>query len=68
MFGLGPTELVILIIVALVVFGPSRLPKVGKMIGEAMGNYKKFKNTTGDVKKKVKKDLEDMVLGPPENN
>jgi len=64
-FGMGPTELVILIVVALIVFGPSRLPKVGKMLGETMGNYKKVKNTTSDVQKKVQTELEKMILGPP---
>ena len=68
MFGLGPTELIIVIVVALIVFGPTRLPKIGKMLGESMGNYKKFKHSTDDVQKNVKKSLEDMVLGPPENN
>jgi TatA/E family protein of Tat protein translocase len=67
-FGLGPTELVILIVVALIVFGPSRLPKVGKMLGETMGNFKKMKDVTGDVQTKVKKDIENMILGPPSNN
>jgi sec-independent protein translocase protein TatA len=56
-FGLGPTELIIVVIVALIVFGPSRLPKVGQMLGETVGNYKKMKT-----------DLEDMILGPPGNN
>ena len=68
MFGLGPTELIILIVVALLVFGPSRLPKIGQMLGQSMGNYKKFKNSTNDIQAKAKKSLEDMVLGPPENN
>ena len=68
MFGLGPTEVVIILIVALVVFGPSRLPKIGQMAGEAVGHYKKHKNVVGDVQTAVKKDLEDMILGQPSNN
>jgi sec-independent protein translocase protein TatA len=68
MFGLGPTELVIVLIVALLVFGPSRLPKVGQMVGDAVGSFRKVKDSTQDVQKKVKKDLEDMVLGPPSSN
>jgi len=55
-------------VVALIVFGPSRLPKVGKMLGETMGNYKKVKNTTSDVQKKVQTELEKMILGPPSDN
>lgn len=68
MFGLGPTELVIILILALVIFGPSRLPKVGQQVGDAVRNFNKVKDSTSDVKTKVQKDIEDMVLGPPENN
>jgi sec-independent protein translocase protein TatA len=68
MFGLGPTELIVLMIVAVIIFGPSRLPKVGEMLGETVGHFKKVKNTTDDIQNSVKKDLENMVLGPPENN
>ena len=68
MFGLGPTEIIIIIMVALIVFGPSKLPKIGQMLGDSMGQYRKFKDQTGDVQKKVKKDLEEMVLGPPSSN
>ncbi|MHB8893705.1 MAG: Sec-independent protein translocase subunit TatA/TatB [Candidatus Geothermincolia bacterium] len=68
MFGLGPMELLIIIVLALVVFGPSRLPKVGRMLGESVGNFNKFKSTASDMQNSVKKDLENIVLGPPENN
>ncbi len=68
MFGLGPAEVLIICIVALVVFGPSRLPKVGKMLGETVGNYKKFRSSASEIQTSVKKDLENIVLGPPENN
>lgn len=68
MFGLGPTELIIIIVIALIVFGPSRLPKVGQQVGEAVKSLRGVKDSTDEVKKKVQKDLEDMVLGPPENN
>lgn len=68
MFGLGPTELVIILILALVIFGPSRLPKVGQQVGEAVRSFNKVKDSTTDVTKKVQKNLEDAVLGPPENN
>lgn len=34
MFGLGATELVIILVIILVLFGPSQLPKIGKMLGQ----------------------------------
>lgn len=68
MFGLGPTELVMIIVAALLIFGPSRLPKVGRQVGEAVRGFRGIKDSTDQVKNKVQKDFEDMILGPPENN
>ena len=41
MFGLRMPELLVLLVIALVIFGPSRLPSLGKGIGEAIRGLKK---------------------------
>ena len=42
MFGsLGMPELIVIFIVALVVFGPSKLPELGKSLGEAIRGFRK---------------------------
>jgi len=42
MFGsLGMPELIVIFVVALVVFGPSKLPELGKSLGEAIRGFKK---------------------------
>jgi len=41
MFGLGMPELIVVLVIALVVFGPSKLPSLGKSIGEAIRGFKK---------------------------
>ncbi|MFH1702202.1 MAG: twin-arginine translocase TatA/TatE family subunit [Nitrospirota bacterium] len=41
MFGLGMQELIVVLIIALVIFGPSKLPALGKGIGEAIRGLKK---------------------------
>jgi Tat protein translocase TatB subunit len=50
MFGsLGFQEMILIFIVALIIFGPKRLPDIGRTIGKALGEFKKatddFKNT-----------------------
>jgi sec-independent protein translocase protein TatA len=41
MFGLGMPELVVILVIALIVFGPSKLPSLGKSLGEAIQGFKK---------------------------
>ena len=41
MFNLGPAEIILIIVVALLIFGPKNLPKLGKTIGESIGEFKK---------------------------
>lgn len=40
MFGLGPTELVLILIISLVIFGPSKLPEIGKAVGRGIKEFK----------------------------
>lgn len=65
MFGLGPTELVIILILAIVIFGPSRLPQVARTLGESTRSFRKVKESTDNLQDDLKKELEDVVLGPP---
>ena len=45
MFGkLGTSELVLILGIALVVFGPSKLPEIGKSFGKAIGQFKSHAN------------------------
>lgn len=41
MFGLGPMELTIILIIILIIFGAGRLPEIGLGIGKAIRNFKK---------------------------
>ncbi len=41
MFNLGPEEMVAIFIVALLLFGPKDLPKIGKTIGKAMTEFRR---------------------------
>ncbi|MGM0397027.1 MAG: twin-arginine translocase TatA/TatE family subunit [Bacillota bacterium] len=37
---LGAPELILILAIALVIFGPSKLPEIGKSLGKALGEFK----------------------------
>jgi sec-independent protein translocase protein TatA len=39
-FSIGPMELVVVLVIALVILGPKRLPDAGKAIGKGMREFK----------------------------
>ena len=40
MFGLGTSELLLILVIVLVIFGAGKLPSVGKSLGEGLRNFK----------------------------
>jgi TatA/E family protein of Tat protein translocase len=46
MFGIGPTELVVILVVALLVLGPKRLPEIARALGRGLAEFRK---ATADV-------------------
>lgn len=54
MFGLGLPEMMVILVIALVVFGPSKLPSLGKSLGEAIRGFKKgLEDDSTEEKKKI---------------
>jgi TatA/E family protein of Tat protein translocase len=45
MFGsIGMPELVIILVIALVIFGPRKLPELGRSLGKSLGEFKRASN------------------------
>ena len=45
MFGsIGMTELVIILVIALIIFGPRKLPELGRSLGKSIGEFKRASN------------------------
>ena len=60
MFGLGVPELMVILVIALVIFGPSKLPQIGSGLGKAIRDFKKGVTEKDDeTEKEVKKDPND---------
>lgn len=57
--SLGIPELVVLVVIVLLFFGPSRLPGLGKAVGSAIRGFKKGISTEDDDPKKINHHVDD---------
>ena len=48
MFGIGVPELILILIIGLVVFGPGKLPEVGRAIGKSLNEFKRATSSAGE--------------------
>ncbi|MGD9852578.1 MAG: twin-arginine translocase TatA/TatE family subunit [Nitrospirales bacterium] len=54
MFGLGAMEILVILVIAFLLFGPKELPEIGKQVGKAV---KGFKETTEDLRQSVEPEI-----------
>lgn len=60
MFGsIGPFELILIFVVALLVFGPKKLPEIGRSVGKAL---REFKKTSDEIKGRIEEEIEASEL------
>jgi len=61
MFNAGPTEIIVVAIVILVLFGAKRIPELAKGLGQGI---KEFRQASKDIKKEIEessKNIEDVI-------
>lgn len=59
MFNIGPTELIVVLVIALIVFGPRRLPEVGRTVGKSL---REFRKASQDLRDELNINLDDEDL------
>ena len=57
MFGIGAGEFVIILIVGLIVFGPSKLPEVGRALGKLLREFRKAQTALSDTLNEVEEPI-----------
>jgi TatA/E family protein of Tat protein translocase len=62
MFNIGPLELIVILIVALLVVGPSKLPEVGRSIGRGLREFRKAQE---EVQRSLRLSIDDEPPSRP---
>jgi len=57
MFGIGFTEMILILIVALLIFGPDKMPELGKTMGKAV---REFKSAVNKIDRQVKEEVKEV--------
>lgn len=55
MFNMGVTELLLILVIALIFFGPGKLPEIGRAVGKSLNEFKKATSGVLDDEERVKK-------------
>ncbi len=65
MFGLQPTHLIIILVVALLIFGPARLPEIGRTFGKTLREFQAAtKEATDSLTQELQKPVESAPAQP----
>jgi sec-independent protein translocase protein TatA len=64
--SLGPAEILVILLVALIVFGPARLPEIGRQVGSAVREFRRFQQSARrDLDSVLTEDVSDHAEPAP---
>ncbi len=61
MFGIGGPELIFILVLALLIFGPKRLPQIGRTLGKGMAEFRK---ASTELQRAINTELEEPSNTP----
>lgn len=71
MFGIGPMELVVIVVVALLIFGPQKLPELARTLGKGLAEFRRASNdlrqslALDELQNDLRKTMNDATHLPP---
>lgn len=68
MFGLGGTELIIILVVVLVIFGAGKMPEIGGALGRGIRNFKKSVEGQDEIDVTPQEEEDEGDQGKKESN
>ncbi len=63
--NVGPLEIALVLVIALVVFGPKRLPELGKSMGKGIREFKGSLSTDDKDEPPAERDRHELAAGEP---
>ena len=59
--GIGPMEIFVVLVIALVIFGPQKLPEMGRSLGKAI---REFKSAGSEIQDEITKATDEIDIDP----
>ncbi len=69
MFGIGMPELILILVVALIVLGPRKLPEIARALGKGIAEFRRATDELKEDFRQVEQEIEESsTQAPPDDN